>query len=325
MSYAIMVHETGDSSVLQWQEAKVSSPAPGEALIRHTAIGLNYIDIYFRSGIYPAPTLPFTPGMEAAGVVESVGQDVVGLEVGDRVAYASPPLGAYSEYRLMPASRLVKLPDNLDDRVAAGTMLKGMTAHYLLRRTFDVGPGTTILLHAAAGGVGLIACQWAKHLGATVIGTVGSEEKAQLAQSHGCDHTILYREEDFVSGVQELTDNSGVDVVYDSVGKETFLPSLDCVKPLGTVALFGQSSGPVEPFNPQILAAKGSLFLTRPTLNDYAKTREDLEWTAGALFDALQKGIVQADINQECYLRDVASAQIELEARTTTGATVLIP
>ena len=297
MSYAIMVHETGDSSVLQWQEVKVSSPAPGEVLIRHTAIGLNFIDIYFRSGIYPAPTLPFVPGMEGAGVVESIGKDIVGLEVGDRVAYASPPLGAYSEYRLMPASRLVKLPDNIDDRVAAATMLKGMTAHYLLRRTFDVGADTTILLHAAAGGVGLIACQWAKHLGATVIGTVGSEEKAQLAQSHGCDHTILYREENFVSRVQELTDNEGVDVVYDSVGKETFLPSLDCVKPLGMVALFGQSSGPVEPFNPQILAGKGSLFLTRPTLNDYAKKREDLEWTANALFDALEKGIVKPDIN----------------------------
>ena len=325
MSYAIMVHETGDSSVLQWQEVKVSSPAPGEVLIRHTAIGLNFIDIYFRSGIYPAPTLPFVPGMEGAGVVESIGKDIVGLEVGDRVAYASPPLGAYSEHRLMPASRLVKLPDNIDDRVAAATMLKGMTAHYLLRRTFDVGAGTTILLHAAAGGVGLIACQWAKHLGATVIGTVGSEEKAQLAQSHGCDHTILYREENFVSRVQELTDNEGVDVVYDSVGKETFLPSLDCVKPLGMVALFGQSSGPVEPINPQILAGKGSLFLTRPTLNDYAKKREDLEWTANALFDAIGKGIVKADINQECSLRDAASAHIELEARTTTGATVLIP
>ena len=325
MSYAIMVHETGDSSVLQWQEVKVSSPAPGEVLIRHTAIGLNFIDIYFRSGIYPAPTLPFVPGMEAAGVVESIGEDIVGLEVGDRVAYASPPLGAYSERRLMPASRLVKLPDSIDDRVAAATMLKGMTAHYLLRRTFDVGADTTILLHAAAGGVGLIACQWAKYLGATVIGTVGSEEKAQLAQSHGCDHTILYREENFVSRVQELTDNEGVDVVYDSVGKETFLPSLDCVKPLGMVALFGQSSGPVEPFNPQILAGKGSLFLTRPTLNDYARKREDLEWAANALFDALDKGIVKPDINQERSLRDVASAQIELEARTTTGATVLIP
>lgn len=325
MSYAVRVHKTGDSSALQWEKFDVSHPAPGEVLIRHTAIGLNFIDIYFRSGVYPAPQLPFTPGMEAAGVIESVGEDVVGFDSGDRVAYASPPLGAYSEHRLMPASRVLKLPDKIDDRVAAATMLKGMTVHYLLRRTFDVGSGTTILLHAAAGGVGLIACQWAKYLGATVIGTVGSEAKAEQARSHGCDHVILYQDENFVSRVREITENEGVDVVYDSVGKDTFLPSLDCVKPMGMVALFGQSSGSVDVINPGVLAAKGSLFLTRPTLNDYVKKREDLEFTANALFSVIEKGIVKADINQECRLSDVASAHADLESRATTGATILIP
>ena len=223
MSHAVRVHETGDASVMQWEEVSVADPAAGEVSLRHTAIGLNFIDIYFRAGTYPSPQLPFIPGLEAAGVIESIGENVSGFEVGDRVAYASPPLGSYAESRLMPAGRLVKLPDSIDDRVAAAMMLKGMTAHYLLRRTFKVGPGTTLLLHAAAGGVGLIACQWAKYLGATVIGTVGSNEKAELACSHGCDHAILYREEDFVPRVREITEGEGVDVVYDSVGKDTFL------------------------------------------------------------------------------------------------------
>ena len=325
MSHAIRVHETGDASVMQWEETKVADPATGEVFLRHTAIGLNFIDIYFRAGTYPSPQLPFTPGLEAAGVIESIGENVSGFEVGDRVAYASPPLGSYAESRLMPAGRLVKLPDDIEDRVAAAMMLKGMTAHYLLRRIFKVGPGTTLLLHAAAGGVGLIACQWAKHLGATVIGTVGSAEKAELACSHGCDHAILYREEDFVARVREITNKEGVDVVYDSVGKDTFLQSLDCLKPMGMLALFGQSSGAVEPFDLGLLSAKGSLFVTRPTLMHYVDKRSDLEDTAAELFEVIREGVVNADIRQERPLRDAAVAHTDLESRRTTGATLLIP
>ena len=325
MSHAIRVHETGDASVMQWEEVKVADPAAGEVRLRHTAIGLNFIDIYFRAGIYPSPQLPFVPGLEAAGVIESIGENVSGFEVGDRVAYASPPIGAYAESRLMPAGRLVKLPDSIDDRVAAAMMLKGMTAHYLLRRIFKAGPGTTLLLHAAAGGVGLIACQWARYLGATVIGTVGSDEKAELACSHGCDHAILYREEDFVARVHEITEGEGVDVVYDSVGKDTFLKSLDCLKPMGMLALFGQSSGAVEPFDLGLLSAKGSLFVTRPTLMNYVDKREDLENTAEELFEVIRKGVVNADIRQERPLLEAAAAHRDLESRRTTGATLLIP
>jgi len=325
MSHAVRVHETGDASVMKWEEVNVADPAAGEVCLRHTAIGLNFIDIYFRAGTYPSPQLPFIPGLEAAGVIESIGENVSGFEVGDRVAYASPPLGSYAELRLMPAGRLVKLPDSIDDRVAAAMMLKGMTAHYLLRRTFKVVPGTTLLLHAAAGGVGLIACQWAKHLGATVIGTVGSDEKAELACSHGCDHAILYRKEDFVARVREITDGEGVDVVYDSVGKDTFLQSLDCLKPMGMLALFGQSSGAVGPFDLGLLSAKGSLFVTRPTLMNYVDKRRDLENTAEELFKVIREGVVNADIRQERPLREAAAAHSDLESRRTTGATLLIP
>ena len=325
MSHAVRVHETGDASVMKWEEVNVADPAAGEVCLRHTAIGLNFIDIYFRAGTYPSPQLPFIPGLEAAGVIESIGENVSGFEVGDRVAYASPPLGSYAELRLMPAGRLVKLPDSIDDRVAAAMMLKGMTAHYLLRRTFKVVPGTTLLLHAAAGGVGLIACQWAKYLGATVIGTVGSDEKAELACSHGCDHAILYRKEDFVTRVREITDGEGVDVVYDSVGKDTFLQSLDCLKPMGMLALFGQSSGAVEPFDLGLLSAKGSLFVTRPTLMNYVDKRSDLDDTAEELFEVIREGVVNADIRQERPLRDAAAAHRDLESRRTTGATLLIP
>ena len=325
MSHAVRVHETGDASVMKWEEVNVADPAAGEVCLRHTAIGLNFIDIYFRAGTYPSPQLPFIPGLEAAGVIESIGENVSGFEVGDRVAYASPPLGSYAELRLMPAGRLVKLPDSIDDRVAAAMMLKGMTSHYLLRRTFKVGPGTTLLLHAAAGGVGLIACQWAKYLGATVIGTVGSDEKAELACSHGCDHAILYRKEDFVARVREITDGEGVDVVYDSVGKDTFLQSLDCLKPMGMLALFGQSSGAVEPFDLGLLSAKGSLFVTRPTLMNYVDKRRDLENTAEELFKVIREGVVNADIRQERPLREAAAAHSDLESRRTTGATLLIP
>ena len=325
MSHAVRVHETGDASVMKWEEVNVADPAAGEVCLRHTAIGLNFIDIYFRAGTYPSPQLPFIPGLEAAGVIESIGENISGFEVGDRVAYASPPLGSYAESRLMPAGRLVKLPDSIDDRVAAAMMLKGMTAHYLLRRTFKVVPGTTLLLHAAAGGVGLIACQWAKYLGATVIGTVGSDEKAELACSHGCDHAILYRKEDFVARVREITDGEGVDVVYDSVGKDTFLQSLDCLKPMGMLALFGQSSGAVEPFDLGLLSAKGSLFVTRPTLMNYVDKRRDLENTAEELFKVIREGVVNADIRQERPLREAAAAHSDLESRRTTGATLLIP
>ena len=325
MSHAVRVHETGDASVMKWEEVNVADPAAGEVCLRHTAIGLNFIDIYFRAGTYPSPQLPFIPGLEAAGVIESIGENVSGFEVGDRVAYASPPLGSYAESRLMPAGRLVKLPDSIDDRVAAAMMLKGMTAHYLLRRIFKVGPGTTLLLHAAAGGVGLIACQWAKYLGATVIGTVGSDEKAELACSHGCDHAILYREEDFVARVREITEGEGVDVVYDSVGKDTFLQSLDCLKPMGMLALFGQSSGAVEPFDLGLLSAKGSLFVTRPTLMNYVDKRSDLEDTADELFEVIREGVVNADIRQQRPLREAAAAHSDLESRRTTGATLLIP
>ena len=325
MSHAVRVHETGDASVLQWEEVSVAEPAAGEVCLRHTAIGLNFIDVYFRAGTYPSPQLPFVPGLEGAGVIESIGENVDGFDVGDRVAYASPPLGAYAELRLMPAGRLVKLPDDIDDRVAAAMMLKGMTAHYLLRRIFKAGPSSTILLHAAAGGVGLIACQWAKYLGATVIGTVGSEEKAELACSHGCDHAILYRKEDFVARVREITDGEGVDAVYDSVGKDTFLKSLDCLKPMGMLALFGQSSGAVEPFDLGLLAAKGSLFVTRPTLMNYVDKRNDLEDTAAELFEVIRKGVVNADIHQERPLLEAAAAHRDLESRRTTGATLLIP
>ena len=276
MSFEVRVEQTGGPDVLRWEEAAFGELAAQEVRLRHTAIGLNYIDIYFRSGAYKPPSIPFTPGMEAAGVVTAIGSGVDDFVIGDRVAYASPPLGAYSEERSMPADRLIRLPESIDDRVAAAAMLKGMTAQYLLRTTFPVGPSTTLLLHAAAGGVGAIACQWAKHLGATVIGTVGSESKAQTAMLHGCDYAIQYRNEDFVARVKQITDGRGVDVVYDSVGKHTFMKSLECLRPLGMMVLFGQSSGAVEPISPSLLQDKGSLFLTRTTLMTYTARRNDL-------------------------------------------------
>jgi len=263
MSFAIRIHKIGGPEVLEWQEVVVGDPGPGEVRLRHGAVGLNFIDVYFRTGAYGAD-VPFTPGLEASGVVEALGEGVSDLRVGDRVAYAAPPAGAYCEERLMPADRLVKLPQGVSDEVAAGMMLKGMTARYLLRQTYRVKAGDTILVHAAAGGVGLIACQWAKHLGATVIGTVGSDEKAELAAAHGCHHPIVYTRENLVERVKSITDGEGVPVVYDSVGKDTFMQSLDCLRPLGTMVTFGQSSGPVPSLEVGLLAAKGSLFLTRP-------------------------------------------------------------
>ncbi len=323
MTHAIRVHETGGPEVMTWQEVAVPNPGEGQARLRQTAVGLNYIDVYFRTGSYPADSLPFTPGMEGAGEVVAVGEGVSHIAPGDRVAYAGA-VGAYAEERVLPADRLVKVPDTVDDKTAAAMMLKGMTAAYLLLRTFKAGPDTTMLFHAAAGGVGLIACQWAAHLGATIIGTVGSDEKAELARAHGCTHTINYRSEDFVERVKELTGGAGCDVVYDSVGKDTFPGSLDCLKPFGLWATFGQSSGALPDVNLGLLAQKGSLFVTRPTLFTHIAARPDLERIAGALFDMVGAGHVTIPVNQTYALADAVQAHRDLEARKTTGATVLL-
>ena len=323
MTHAIRFHKPGGPDVLVWEEVNVGKPGPGEARIRHTAVGLNFVDIYNRSGLYPA-SLPSGLGSEGAGVVEEVGADVSDLKPGDRVAYGSSPLGAYSEARLIPADRLLKLPDSIDDKTAAAMMLKGLTVQYLIRQTYRVKSGDTILLHAAAGGVGLILSQWAKHLGATVIGTVGSEEKAKLATQHGCAHTIIYTREDFVKRVEEITGGKKVPVVYDSVGKDTFLKSLDCLAPHGFAVLFGQSSGAVEPLNLGLLAQKGSLFVTRPTLNTYGAKRENLVAMGKELFDVVQSGAVKIEVRQTYPLKDAAKAHADLAARKTTGSTVLL-
>ncbi|MER2584169.1 MAG: quinone oxidoreductase, partial [Candidatus Competibacter sp.] len=291
----------------------------------HAAVGLNYIDVYHRTGLYPLPSLPWTLGMEGAGQVEAVGEGVTEFKVGDRVAYASPPVGAYAEVRLVPADRVVALPDTIDDRTAAAMMLQGMTAQYLLRRTYRVRPGDAILLHAAAGGVGLIASQWARDLGATVIGTVGSDDKAELARAHGCHHVIVYSRENFAERVREITGGQGVAVVYDSVGQATFMGSLDCLRPLGTMVSFGNASGPVPPFEPGILAAKGSLFLTRPSLMHYTAKRADLVASAAELFEVVGNGVVKIEVRQTYPLAETAQAHRDLEARQTTGSTVLLP
>jgi len=325
MSKAIRIHQYGGPEALRWEEIEVGDPGPGQLRVRHGAVGLNYIDVYHRTGLYPLPALPWTLGMEGAGRVEAVGEGVTEFKVGDRVAYASPPVGAYAEVRLMPADRVVALPDSIDDRTAAAMMLQGLTAQYLLRRTYRVQPGDTILLHAAAGGVGLIASQWARHLGATVIGTVGSDEKAELARAHGCQHVIVYSRENFVERVREITNGQGVAVVYDSVGKETFMGSLDCLRPLGMMVSFGNASGPVPPFEPGILAAKGSLFLTRPVLMAYTARRADLLAGAAELFEVVAGGAVKIEVHQTYPLAEAAQAHRDLEARRTTGSTVLLP
>ena len=325
MTKAIRIHEHGAPEVMLWEEVTLANPGPGLVHLRHTAVGLNYIDVYHRTGLYPLGELPATPGMEGAGVVAAVGEGVDEVSPGDRVAYAGLPPGAYAQERLIPAHRLVKLPDGISDQQAAGMMLQGMTVQYLLRSTFHVKPGDTILFHAAAGGVGLIACQWAKQLGATVIGTVGSPEKAKLAAAHGCDYPLLYRDEDWVERVREITDGEGVPVVYDSIGKDTFMKSLDCLRPLGLMVSFGQASGPVGPFDAGVLAAKGSLFLTRPTLMTYTANREDLLASAGELFDVVMSGAVKIEVKQTYPLSEVARAHRDLEARKTTGSTVLLP
>ena len=323
MTHAIRLHAHGGPEVMKWEEVVVGAPGANEVRLKTTAIGLNFIDTYHRSGLYTIP-LPSGLGLESAGIVEALGANVTDLKIGDRVACASAPIGAYSETRLMPADKLVKIPAGVSDQQAASMMLKGMTAQYLIRRTFRVKPGDTILMHAAAGGVGSIVCQWAKHLAATVIGTVGSEAKVALARSYGCDHVINYATEDFVARVAEITGGKKCNVVYDGVGKDTFLKSLDCARPLGTVVIFGNASGAVPPFDLGQLAVKGSLFVTRPMLASYTGTRDDLVATANDLFDVVARGIVKIEINQTYALKDAGEAHRDLEARKTTGSTVLI-
>jgi NADPH2:quinone reductase len=325
MAKRIRIHEHGGPEVLRLEEHEPQRPGPGEALVRQTAIGLNFIDTYFRTGLYPpAGGLPFTPGNEAAGVVEAVGDGVVEARVGQRVAYAGS-LGAYADVRVVPAKVLVPLPDGVSDEQAAAMMLKGMTAQYLLRQTYAVRPGDTILVHAAAGGVGVILGQWAKHLGATVIGTVGSKDKAEVARARGCDHVILYKEEDFAARVREITGGQGLPVVYDGVGKATFMKSLDCLRPRGLMVSYGNASGAVDALNLGVLSQKGSLYVTRPTLFTYTATREDLLACANDLFDVVSKGVVTIDINQRFPLDRAADAHRALEGRETTGSTLLAP
>ncbi len=325
MVAVVRIHKTGGPEVLTYENIDLKDPGQGEVRIKHSAIGLNFIDTYFRTGLYPAiGGLPMIPGNEGAGVVTAVGPGVTELKVGDRVAYGTAP-GGYAAERNISAEKLVKLPDSIDDKTAAGMMLKGLTAQYLLRRTFKVEKGHTVLVHAAAGGVGLILCQWANHLGATVIGTVGSKEKAELAQKNGAHHTILYREEDFAARVREITGGKKCDVVYDGVGKATFPASLDCIRPLGMFASFGNASGAIDAFNILLLQQKGSLFATRPTLVHYGAKREDLVVMAKDLMDVVSSGAVKIPVNQSYALKDVAQAHRDLEARKTTGSTVLIP
>lgn len=325
MTHAIVIHRHGGPEILSYEPVEVPPPAAGEVRLRQTAIGLNYIDVYHRTGLYPVPQLPCAIGMEAAGEVEAVGPGVADVAVGDRVAYASPPLGAYAAARVMPADRVVRLPAAIDDRQAAAMMLQGMTVEYLIRRTYRVKAGDTVLFHAAAGGVGLIACQWLKALGATVIGTVGSDAKAALARAHGCDYPVNYRSEDWVARVREITAGEGVPVVYDGVGRATFEGSLDCLRPRGLLVLFGNASGPVDRLDTGVLAQKGSLYLTRPTLMTYNAARDDLVASAERLFRAVQDGAVRVEIGQTYALSDAAQAHRDLEARKTTGSTVLLP
>lgn len=321
---AIVMNETGGPEVMQLQDVDLDSPGEGQVRVRHTAIGLNYIDTYHRSGLYPLP-LPSGIGLEAAGVVEELGSGVSNLSVGDRVAYGTGPIGAYAEARNIPAARVTKLPESISDETGAAMMLKGMTVRYLLRETYDVKPGDTILWHAAAGGVGLIACQWAKAIGATVIGTVSTEEKAQLARDNGCDHIIMYSQENVAERVRELTDGAGVPVVYDGVGAATIEASLDSLSPRGLLACFGNASGPVTNFDLGQLSAKGSLYVTRPTLMTYTASDEDLAANAADLVDMIGSGKVSIPVNQRYALSEAVQAHADLESRKTTGSTVLVP
>src|SRR6202795_3957270 len=325
MVAAVRVHKVGGPEVLTYEDVPVAEPGPGQVKVRNHACGVNFIDTYFRMGMYPSPVgMPFVSGNEGAGEVIAVGPGVTDIKVGDRVGYVSA-LGAYSAERLLPAERAVKLPDNITYEQAAAMMLKGMTVQYLLNRTFKVVKGTICLIHAAAGGVGLIACQWANHLGATVIGTVGSKQKAELAKKNGAHHTILYRDEDFVAKVKEITSGKLCDVVYDGIGKTTFPASLDCIRPLGMFVSFGSASGPIEAFNINLLQTKGSLFATRPTLNHYAAKREDLVMTAKDLFDIVLSGKLKIAVNQKYPLKDAVKSHLDLESRATTGASILLP
>jgi NADPH:quinone reductase len=324
MAKAIRINAVGGPEVMEYVDVEVGEPGPGEARVRQAACGLNYIDVYFRTGAYPQP-LPAGLGMEGAGTVEAVGAGVTHLKPGDRVAYAGRPTGAYAEARVMPASILVKLPESIDFDTGAAMMLQGLTVQYLFRRTFALSGGETILFHAAAGGVGLIACQWARAMGVTMIGTVGSDEKAALAKAHGCTHTINYNKENFVERVKDITGGKGVPVVYDSIGKDTFIGSLDCLAPLGMMVSFGSASGPVPPFGLNELASRGSLFITRPTLFTYTAKREDLETMAADLFNMVLGNKIKIDVNQRYALKDVAQAHRDLEARKTTGSTILVP
>ncbi|MBI1889875.1 MAG: quinone oxidoreductase [Burkholderiales bacterium] len=324
MAKVIRISQVGGPEVMEYVDVAVGEPGPGEVRVRHAACGLNFIDVYFRTGVYPQP-LPAGLGMEGAGTIEAVGEGVTHVKVGDRVAYASRPPGAYCDVRVMPATYLVRLPDAIDFETAAAMMLQGLTVQYLFRRTFPLQGGETILFHAAAGGVGLIACQWARALGVKMIGTVGSDEKAELAKAHGCVWTINYNKENFVERVKEITNGQGVPVVYDSIGKDTFTGSLDCLSPLGMMVSFGGASGPAPPFTVQDLASRGSLFITRPSVFNYIAKRSDLEAMAADLFNMVESGKVKIDINQRYALKDVAQAHRDLEARKTTGSTILIP
>ncbi|PRF81236.1 quinone oxidoreductase [Burkholderia multivorans] len=324
MPKAIRYDQPGGPDVMKWVDVEVGAPQAGEVRIKQHAVGLNYIDVYFRTGLYPQP-LPGGLGMEAAGEVTAVGEGVSALKVGDRVAYVAQPPGAYAQERMLSAERVVKLPDGIGYDDAASVMLQGLTAHYLLRRTYPVKAGDTILIHAAAGGVGLLVCQWAKALGATVIGTVGSDEKAELAKAHGCDHPIVYTRENFTQRVKEITNGAGVPVVYDSIGKDTYIGSLDCLAPLGYFVSFGNASGPLPPIDSKEFSSRGSLFFTRPTLFSYIAKRADLESAAAELFDVILSGKVKTSINQRYPLAEVGRAHADLEARKTTGSTVLVP
>ncbi len=324
MPHAIRIHQAGGPEVLRWEEILVPAPAAGEATVRHAAVGLNFIDVYHRTGLYPQ-VMPAGLGLEGAGVVEAVGEGVTDLQVGDRVAYAGGPVGAYAEVRNIPAHRLLKLPDTISCETAAAMMLQGLTAAYLLRKTYRVQPGDTVLIHAAAGGVGLIACQWAKALGATVLGTVGSAAKGELAKAHGCDHVIDYSTENFSQRVREITAGEGVAVVYDGVGKDTFAGSLDSLRPMGMMVAYGNASGPVPPLDLLLLSQKGSLFVTRPTLMNYTAKRADLEALGAELFEMVGSGRVRIEVNQRYALKDAELAHRDLEARRTTGSTILLP
>ncbi len=324
MTKAIRIHETGGPEVLKWEDVEVGAPGPGQVRLKHTAVGLNFIDIYQRTGLYPLGEFPITMGMEGAGVIEETGDGVEGFAAGDRIAYAMG-LGAYSEERVMSTERLVKVPDGIDDQKAAAMMLQGMTSRYLLKSSYPVQAGDAVLVMAAAGGVGLILSQWAKHLGATVIGCVGSDDKAELAKANGCDHTILYKTEDVAARVKEITDGEGVAASYDSVGQATLDASLDSLKPTGTLVTFGNASGPITNFNPGVLAAKGSLYIQRPTLATYTRNRQLLDECASDLFDVVSSGAVEITVGQTYPLAEAAQAQIDLEERKTTGSTVLMP